>query len=463
MKSKKICCAICSVFLALVMAAATGIGVFAKTEPTIVASNLPKSYKIGEKIDFVNITVSNLNDYITEDPNGDYEYHGTVSVDRNDAHQMVYYGGGYGCAPCLIEHETEVFGTESYEPFNEPGKVIFTCDIYKWSVGSDSSTLLYSSAPIEVIVEEPVIETNAPCFVAANSEFDFSSALTNTALENKTVSEFIDKIKDRDSYVEEGWNPVGYQPSVEILEGQNIVAQSNQDYKNILNSSETLNFTGTGIVKLKVKYNQIYNPETFIEYGDDEFYGVMPIGWAPEGEFEAVETETGWIMKENRGEGVLYSPETTVTIYVSENGEADVSIVKEDLNNTLTQAQVLNAADYTAESYNAVMVAMEKANTVLNNPNATVEEVLAAKTELETAVNNLHTGTNLPGGNNGGNSGGNSGGSNNGSNGGTNNPVKIPNTDVTSSNVTYWAVFGISVSVWCPVLYRRIKHRKNRA
>lgn len=194
MKIKKICCAICSVFLALVMAAATGIGVFAKTEPTIVASDLPKSYKIGEEIGGVRITVSNLDDYITEDPNGDYEYHGVISFDRNDAHMMTYYGGGYGDGPNIITQETQDFGRYfSERVFNEPGKVIFTCNIYKWSVGSDSSTLVYSSAPIEVIVEEPVIETNAPCFAAANSEFDFFSALTNTALENMTVRNLLIK------------------------------------------------------------------------------------------------------------------------------------------------------------------------------------------------------------------------------------------------------------------------------
>lgn len=143
-------------------------------------------------------------------------------------------------------------------------------------------------------------------------------------------------------------------------------------------------------------------------------------------------------MKENRGAGVLYSPEKIITIYVSENGEADVSLVKKDLNNTLTQAQALNAADYTAESYKAVAAAMKKANAVLNDPNATAEEVLAAKTELETAVNNLQTGTTSSADNNSE--------KNNGQIGSTTETVQIPKTGKSGFAVVDIALLGVMSS-----------------
>ncbi len=62
-----------------------------------------------------------------------------------------------------------------------------------------------------------------------------------------------------------------YQPSVEILEGKDIVSQSNQDYSNTLKSSETLTFTGSGTVKLKVTYKQFNTCKDCIQ-SDSELY-----------------------------------------------------------------------------------------------------------------------------------------------------------------------------------------------
>lgn len=431
MKSKKICCGILSVSLSLILVMATCVIGFAKTEPTIISSSIPQTYKLGDRFgeDYnVSITVSGLDDYLGQEES----YYGYITGDEPPMMQYYCYGG-YGGGDNEILEETETFVMlPVYAYFNVPGKVTFNPLIFQYGTnGTGVDPLISELDPIEVIVEEPIIETNAPCFVAANSEFTFSSALTNTALENKTVTEFIDTVKNTMDDNKDPFtiNPIGYQPSVEILEGQSIIAQSNQDYSNILNSSETLTFTGTGIVKLKVKYNQIYNSEVFIR-NDSNGY---PKGWAPEGEFDL-----GNDLKENRGAGVLYSPEKIITIYVSENGEADVSLVKKDLNNTLTQAQALNAADYTAESYKAVAAAMKKANAVLNDPNATAEEVLAAKTELETAVNNLQTGTTSSADNNSE--------KNNGQIGSTTETIQIPKTGKSGFAVVDIALLGVMSS-----------------
>ena len=53
------------------------------------------------------------------------------------------------------------------------------------------------------------------------------------------------------------YGSVAYRPTVEIIVGNDIVKQSGQDYSNTLKTSETLSFSKTGIVKLKIKYEQI--------------------------------------------------------------------------------------------------------------------------------------------------------------------------------------------------------------
>ena len=130
-----------------------------------------------------------------------------------------------------------------------------------------------------VIVEEPEITTNAPAAVWAGDTLSLETALTNTALTNLKVSEYTENVSDWDGSYIGTENPVAYQPSVTILEGQDCVAQSDQDYTNTLTTSETLAFQKPGVVKLKVSYTQInvlddlnqeyfeeraYNPETIL-------------------------------------------------------------------------------------------------------------------------------------------------------------------------------------------------------
>lgn len=434
MKSKKISCGILSVSLSLILVMATCVIGFAKTEPTITHCT-HQSLKLGEVRPDVEPIASNLDDYIT-DPNDDGYY--TIAAqydwfDTDSAGAMEWLGGWGGYEGTVITesvHEVAIHNERAIMYI--PGTYMLYPYIYYYNDSGAEYGVVYRLDPVEVFtVEEPIIVTNAPQFAAANVSINFTSELTNVALQNKKVADYI-------NYV--GTDPLAYQPSVEIIEGQDIVAQSDQDYTNILSSFETLSFTGTGIVKLKVKYNQL---DPYYMFSDP---GREPV-WYLKGDYY-YDREGNPLEKPDVE---FYSPETTVTIYVSENGEADVSLVKEDLNNTLTQAQALNAADYTAESYEAVAAAMEKANAVLNDPNATAEEVLAAKTELETAVNNLQTGTTSSADNNSEKS--------NGQSGSTTETVQIPKTGKSGFAVVDIALLGVVSSASYFVIRRKRKHK----
>lgn len=168
----------------------------------------------------------------------------------------------------------------------EAGKIDlmdFDLGVYACRPGTLTLQPVYHSQKIgdpicTVTVEEPEITTNAPAAVWAGDTLSLETALTNTALTNLKVSEYTENIAENGFYWGEE-NPVAYQPSVTILEGQDCVAQSDQDYTNTLTTSETLAFQKPGTVKLKVTYAQIdveddlnqeyfeeraYNPETIL-------------------------------------------------------------------------------------------------------------------------------------------------------------------------------------------------------
>ena len=129
--------------------------------------------------------------------------------------------------------------------------------------------------PFTVTVEEPVIQTNAPASIQSGDTLNFTTELTNTALVNKDTAYYLNEnnysggmlVEDETHKTHEA----AYQPSVEILEGKDIVSQSNQDYSNTLKSSETLTFTGAGTVKLKVTYKQFNTCKDCIQ-SDSELY-----------------------------------------------------------------------------------------------------------------------------------------------------------------------------------------------
>ncbi len=151
-------------------------------------------------------------------------------------------------------------------------------DLGDYACGPGTLTLqpVYQSQKIggpicTVTVEEPEITTNAPAAVWAGDTLSLETALTNTALTNLKVSEYTENIAEN-GYYSGSENPVAYQPSVTILEGQDCVAQSDQDYTNTLTTSETLAFQKPGTVKLKVTYTQINTHDYGQEYFDERAY-----------------------------------------------------------------------------------------------------------------------------------------------------------------------------------------------
>lgn len=167
--------------------------------------------------------------------------------------------------------------------------------------------------PITIKVEEPVIKTNAPATIKKGESLNLTTELTNTALINTDTAYYLDD-NNYDYYlIGEGRELIdddthkkhmpAYQPSVEIIEGQDLVKQSNQDYSNTLKSSETLTFTGIGTVKLKVKYNQ------FVTCDESQH----DIEW---------DDETGELIDNGY---ITYNPEKIITIQVTEDEDTDPS------------------------------------------------------------------------------------------------------------------------------------------
>lgn len=162
------------------------------------------------------------------------------------------------------------------ESFYKPGTIHFQAQYcYSNDVLPTDGDYIKIGDPFTVTVEEPVILTNAPASVQSGDTLNLTTELTNTALVNKDTAYYLNEnnysggmlVGDETHKTHEA----AYQPSVEILEGKDIVSQSNQDYSNTLKSSETLTFTGSGTVKLKVAYKQFNTCKDCIQ-SDSELY-----------------------------------------------------------------------------------------------------------------------------------------------------------------------------------------------
>ena len=162
------------------------------------------------------------------------------------------------------------------ESFYKPGTIRFQAQYcYSNDVLPTDGDYTKIGDPFTVTVEEPVIQTNAPSSVQSGDTLNLTTELTNTALVNKDTAYYLNEnnysggmlVEDETHKTHEA----AYQPSVEILEGKDIVSQSNQDYSNTLKSSETLTFTGSGTVKLKVTYKQFNTCKDCIQ-SDSKLY-----------------------------------------------------------------------------------------------------------------------------------------------------------------------------------------------
>lgn len=132
----------------------------------------------------------------------------------------------------------------------------------------------------KVTIEEPIITTNAPSSVKIGSTIQLTTALTNHHIKNKKVADYAEALahdQDPNFHIpDDDWTNkdkyFAYQPSVTVIEGKDLVRQSNQDYSNTLSTSETLTFTGAGTVKLKVVYHQINTDGNLVLKGNIYYY-----------------------------------------------------------------------------------------------------------------------------------------------------------------------------------------------
>ncbi|MBR5203532.1 MAG: hypothetical protein IKW45_09740, partial [Clostridia bacterium] len=259
----------------------------------ITVVKAPKSIKLGQSIEDVGgfeVKISNLSQYIGE------EYY--IYQELDGAKYFHIDNGGAGVkikSNTLTVNHGWVDGWEYYKP----GKITVKLDIWDGYGGVTVSGMTL----FEVVVEDAVIKTNAPKYAAVGSTISLKTELTNVGTKNIKIADYdnpIEKLEDFDkelkdflTYADE--YPLAYQPKVEIIQGKNLVKQSSQNYSNILSTSEKLTFKGEGVVKLKVKYNQL-NPD---DYNTD---------WST--------SLNGWWNNDGEYEYIRYSPEKIITINV---------------------------------------------------------------------------------------------------------------------------------------------------
>ncbi|MDL2295505.1 hypothetical protein LJC18_01670 [Lachnospiraceae bacterium OttesenSCG-928-E19] len=203
-------------------------------------------------------------------------------------------------------------------------------------------------AAYPVTIEEPVITTNAKETYYVNDILDLETALTNTALTQGNIEE-----KKEDPYaIQEMFT---YQAKVEILEGSEGVVVSEQDYSQALGSIEKLEFQQAGTIKLKISYEPIWLLDS-------------PIEMVSEGEQTLAD---------------FYKAEKIITINVVD--------AKELLSEKITEIELLDLQeeDYTVDSWNAFSLALNNANIILTDEDATNEEYVQVYEALISAKDGL--------------------------------------------------------------------------
>lgn len=254
-------------------------------KPVKVIANAPAvtSQKVGEIVNLTNakgVRFENLN--YGEVPANARSLSGGLDIDMGSVSLLKTGGSGgadyplvgddrsYGDSPFagLVYEDLRGFWTDGQTPVqtaDNPLGVYY----HAGSPGTITVQPVYASEKIggpicTITVEEPVITANAPASVKAGTSIQLNTELTNTALENLKVQDFENGVYYYDgSYGSDERCLMAYKPSVTVIEGQDCVKQSGQDYSNTLSSSETLTFQKAGTVKLKVTYRQILYSDYF--------------------------------------------------------------------------------------------------------------------------------------------------------------------------------------------------------
>lgn len=288
-----------ALFIVFAIVIVSALPVFAE-EAVTIRHNFPEKMKVGEfiredmtdpfyKIYFENLDASKPYVWLTSGV--DY------TSQNGEPDCFGYHGGGSG--PESIDSKgTAIDNSLHYfTGIYKPGVWVFQ-PAYCYDEGKPPEKSDYTKVgdSFTVTVEEPVIQTNAPLSVQAGDTLKFTTELTNTALVNKDTAYYLNNNNySGDMLIQDEthkFHEPAYQPSVEILEGKELVSQSNQDYSNTLKSSEMLTFTGTGTVKLKVTYNQFITCAFCQEIRDENYQ--------PTGKYDT------------------YNPEKVITIQVTD-------------------------------------------------------------------------------------------------------------------------------------------------
>ncbi|WP_270739476.1 glycosyl hydrolase [Massilioclostridium coli] len=151
----------------------------------------------------------------------------------------------------------------------------------------------------------------------------------------------------------------------------------NAAWKTLLNEIHKLGFVAgdkTELASLIEAANEI-NAELdrYVEAGKAEFTAALEAAVAVYEDGDAMQAE------------VNEAADNLLNAMLNLRYKADKSILEE----VLAEASKVDANAYTAESYAALQAAVAEANDVYNNENATQEEVDAAVTSVQTAIDNL--------------------------------------------------------------------------
>lgn len=148
-----------------------------------------------------------------------------------------------------------------------------------------------------VTIMTPTITTNVKGSYVAGDEITFSTTLEgiSDSFPEGDITKLTEEYRSANIHDSDDV-PFTYRAKTEIIEGSDLVAQSNVDYSQALRSTESLKFTGTGIVKIKVSYVPVYYYE----------------------EHEIDDSGKDFV-------AATYSPSKTITIQVTPNVENAVS------------------------------------------------------------------------------------------------------------------------------------------
>lgn len=288
-------------------------------EEAYVEYEIPQSVKVG-------YTVGNSVLHVGDSKNA-YVYYNCLFGSRygnmysmSDLHSYGYINGGW-VDPFFPDTETRQVTGYWAMAFTRPGTTYIKID---------------GIEPYAITIEEPVISTNLPKRVQVGSSMQMTTSLDNTMLEDKEISE----IRNRGLYDLEA--AIGYQPTVEIVSGADLVKRENGDYSNILSTSEDITFTGEGTVTFKVTYD------------------MLPFEKVQSGENVYVNDE------------VYYSPEATFSVdVVSELPSASITDKTED--SVTVDASGLDADKICAEN---------NVNTSNNDVDIVISQTDAAKEDI---------------------------------------------------------------------------------